>query len=126
MRMEAQPWWDQAQAFLAGARILLAQGVYFLAAWSAQQATETGPKSLFIEQQGALAPFTHDLPYLGRLVGAPVDVMTDLATVNPAFGVRYPDPTTNIAPANAIDATAAGEYLAAAERILVWIATQLP
>jgi HEPN domain-containing protein len=93
----------------------------------AQQAAEKALKALYIEQQGALAPRTHDLLQLGTSVGTPQNVQADLATLNPAFDmVRYPSPRSTQAPVNVVDATIAKEHLEAAERVLQWVQAQLP
>src|SRR5581483_5300377 len=106
---------DTAKVTAAGAR-------HYATSWFAQQAVEKGLKALFIEQQGALAPRSHDVEHLGRLVQAPDAVAADLAVVNPAFdAVRYPDPSGITAPVDAITSAVAAQHLAAAERILAWI-----
>jgi HEPN domain-containing protein len=125
MRAEAATWWRQAQDELQAAH---EQGSrHYLAAWLAQQGAEKGLKALYIEQHGTLAPRTHNLEYLGEQVAAPADVAADLTALNPAFDeVRYPDPATNVAPVDDITQAEAAAYLEAAERIMAWIAAQLP
>jgi hypothetical protein len=81
---------------------------------------------LYIDQQGTLAPRTHDLDYRGREVGAAATVATDLMTLNPAFDlVRYPDPASGRAPVDEVSSALAGPHLAAAERAVGWIDAQL-
>lgn len=126
MRPEAEPWWRQAQADLETARVTLAAGRDYAASWFAQQAVEKGLKALYIEQQGTLAPRTHDLEYLGREVGAGATAAADLMMLNPAFDlVRYPDPASGRAPVDEVSSALAGQHLAAAERAVVWIDAQL-
>jgi HEPN domain-containing protein len=126
MRPEAEPWWRQAQADLETARVTLAAGRDYAASWFAQQAAEKGLKALYIERQGALAPRTHDLEYLGREVGTAATVVADLTTLNPAFDlVRYPDPASGRAPVDEVSAALAGQHFAAAERVVVLIDAQL-
>jgi HEPN domain-containing protein len=125
MRPETAPWWEQAD--LETARVTQAAGRYYATSMFAQQAAEKGLKALYIEQRGVLAPRTHDLAFLGGDVGVPLDIATDIGVVNPAFDmVRYPDPDTLVPPVNAVDAPRAAAHLAAAERILTWVGTQLP
>jgi HEPN domain-containing protein len=104
------------------------QGPYYDGvAEQAQQAAEKGLKALYIEQRGVLPPRTHDLARLGVDVGVPANVAVDIGVLNPVFDLaRYPDPVTNLAPMDIIDAPRAAGYLAAAERIMAWIGTQLP
>jgi HEPN domain-containing protein len=128
MRPETETWWRQAEWNLQRAQREMRQGPYYDGvAEQAQQAAEKGLKALYIELHGALAPRTHDLRIVGTQVSAPAQVMADISILNPAFDLaRYPDPTTNTAPMDNIDTTEAAEYLAAAERIMAWIGTQLP
>jgi HEPN domain-containing protein len=87
---------------------------------------EKGLKALYIEQQGALPPRSHDVEHLGRLVQAPAAIASDLAIVNPAFdAIRYPDPSGFTAPVDIITSAVAAQHLAATERILAWIEPQL-
>lgn len=73
-----------------------------------------------------MAPRTHDLNFLVRQVGVPAAEASDVALINPAFDqVRYPDPVSLIAPVDSISPTLAARHVASAERILVWIGTQL-
>ncbi|MGH2411350.1 MAG: HEPN domain-containing protein [Chloroflexota bacterium] len=63
---------------------------------STSQAVEKGLKALYIEQQGRLAPRTHDLEYLGQEIHAAATLAADLMILNPAFDlVRYPDPANS-------------------------------
>lgn len=102
-------------------------GRHYAASWFAQQAVEKGLKALYIEQRGALAPRTHDLDFLAREVYVSAEVASDVTTLNPAFDlVRYPDPGGTTAPVDVITPALATQHLAAAERILAWISTQLP
>lgn len=127
MRPEVAPWWRQAQADLATAHLIAQGGRHYAVSWFAQQAVEKGLKALYIEQRGALAPKSHDLDFLGREVHVPVTVAADVMVVNPAFDlVRYPDPGSATAPVDAVTPALAAQHLAAAERILAWIGTQLP
>lgn len=127
MRAEVVPWWRQAQADLAVARVTAAAGQHYATSWFAQQAVEKGLKALFMEQQGQLPRRTHDLDYLARQVRAPAAIATDVALVNPAFDiVRYPDPSGNSAPVDTVTAALATQHLDAAERILIWLGAQLP
>lgn len=127
MRAEVVPWWEQAQANLATARVNAAAGIPYAASWFAQQAVELGPKALYIEQHGVLAPRTHNLVFLGGQVGASPAVAADLTALNPTFDlVRCPAPQSAVPPVRLIDQATADQDIEAAERVLTWIGTQLP
>lgn len=127
MRSEAVPWWEQAQADLETARVTDAAARHYATSLFAQQAAEKALKALYIEQQGALAPRTHDLIQLGTTLGAPPNVQADLVTLNPAFDmVRYPSQRSTQAPVNVVDAVIAKEHFEAAERVLGWVQAQIP
>ena len=51
MRAEVVPWWRQAQADLATARVTALAGRHYATSWFAQQAVEKGLKAIFIEQR---------------------------------------------------------------------------
>lgn len=126
MRPEAEPWWRQAQADLDTAQQTIPLSRYYAASWFAQQAAEKGLKAPFLEQRMTIPPRTHDLEFLGRAVSVPAPVMDDLVLLNPAFGLaRYPDPTSLYAPVDTITDALAREHVAAAERIMRWLARQL-
>ena len=126
MRSEAEPWWRQAQADLETGRQTFQIGRYYAGSWFAQQAVEKGLKALYIDQQGMLAPRTHDLEYLGAQTGAPMLITADLQLLNPAFDlVRYRDPIGGRAPVDAVTPALAADHLAAAERVLTWLEAQL-
>jgi HEPN domain-containing protein len=91
-----------------------------------QQAVEKGLKALFIEQQGKLAPRTHNLEALGRLLRVPATVLDDLNEINPSFGLtRYPDMSEGLAPVDSISRDDAADLLAAADRVMTWLNEQL-
>lgn len=99
---------------------------YYAASWFAQQAVEKGLKALYMDLRGALAPRTHDLQYLGRQVHVATSVAAELALLNPAFDlVRYPDPVSGRAPVDTVTSTLAAQHIAAAERVIAWLDTQL-
>jgi HEPN domain-containing protein len=121
MRQDTEPWWRQAEADLQSADIMLGGGQWYAASWFAQQAAEKALKALHLEQIGHLAPRSHDLEYLGGLVGAPAVVDVDLTSLNPAFDEsRYPD-SQGVPPVDAINAPDATSYVEAARRVLAWV-----
>jgi HEPN domain-containing protein len=121
MRQNTAPWWRQAEADLDSAEVLLQSGRWYSASWFAQQAAEKALKALHIEQTGQLAPRTHDLEYLGRLVGAPSAIDADLTALNPVFDEsRYPD-NYGVPPVDAISSSDANPDVDVARRVLTWV-----
>jgi HEPN domain-containing protein len=125
MRADTQQWWDQAQADLHSADVLLASGQFYAVSFFAQQAAEKALKALYLEQRGRIPPRTHDLEFLASEVGALTTLMTELGVLTPAFdSARYPD-GSGIAPVHAIGHMDAQDHFDAAERIVTWIGSQL-
>lgn len=125
MRPDTAPWWRQAQAELRTAEVAMQGGQFYAVSWFAQQAAEKALKALYLERRGQLAPRTHDLRFLGVQLGAPSAVQVDLDTLAPSFDVaRYPD-ALGIAPVDAVSVADATDHLAAARRVLAWIAQEL-
>ncbi|MCC7367780.1 MAG: HEPN domain-containing protein [Chloroflexi bacterium] len=121
MRPDTLAWWRQAEADLHSGDIMLANGQWYAASWFAQQATEKALKALFIERTTDLAPRTHDLEYLGTLVGAPASVDADLQILNPTFDEsRYPD-NYGVPPVDAVSSTEATMHIEACRRVLGWV-----
>jgi HEPN domain-containing protein len=122
MRLDAEPWWRQAQADLETAEVVLVARRFYAVAWFAQQAVEKGLKALYVERRGVLAPRTHDLQFLGHEVSIPPILDTDLAQINPTFDLtRYPSPTSRTAPVDLVTEQRANDNLAAARRVLRWL-----
>lgn len=125
MRPDVVAWWEQARANLTAAKVNQAASIYFSASWFAQQAAEV--KARYIERNGALAPKTHNLVFLGGQLSVPPAIETDLTTLNPTFDlVSYPTATGTLPPVRLIDQAPAARDVAAAERVLAWMATRLP
>lgn len=125
MRPDTVPWWRQAEADLETAEITLRAGQFYAASWFAQQAAEKALKALHFERYGRLAPRSHDLEYLGKLLGVPKVIDTDLAALNPAFNQsRYPD-DYGVPPVDAIDDIDATGHVALARSVLQWVQQHL-
>lgn len=126
MRADTQQWWDQAQADLRSARLLLTTSQMFYAvSFFAQQAAEKALKALYVEQRGRMPSRTHDLEFLASEVGALNVLMTELGVLTPVFDrARYPD-SSGIAPVHAIGHVDAEDHFDAAGRIVTWIGSQL-
>jgi HEPN domain-containing protein len=104
---------------------MLQGGQWYAASWHAQQATEKALKALYIEQDGQMAPYIHDVRRLGALVSAPAVVQQDLVIIYPVFTqTRYPD-NFGVPPVDAVSNTDAQLHLDAARRVLQWVQSQL-
>ena len=126
MRPEAETWWRQATADLESAQHLLLVPQWYAVSWFVQQAVEKGLKASYLNQRGKLPPRTHDLEFLGDEVQAPIEVLRDIAVVNPAFDlVRYPGPINQQAPVDLVTETLARQHFEAAERVMTWLDQQL-
>jgi len=99
---------------------------WYAVSWFVQQAVEKGLKSLYLDRNGTLPPRTHDLEFLGGEIQATKDVLHDIAILNPAFDlVRYPGPSSRLAPVDLIDEDLATQHFEAAERVMTWLDKQL-
>lgn len=125
MREEARRWIAQGDADLAYARASCEAGFYFGAAFASHQAAEKWLKGAIIELQRQLPPKTHNLVELGRTLGVPEDVMSDLRLLNPEYATsRYPDAANGV-PAENYDLRKARQLLEAAERVQQWVTSAL-
>ncbi len=125
MREEARRWIAQGDADLAHARASIRTGFYFAAAFACHQAAEKWLKGAIIEVQRRMPPKTHNLVELGRVLGVPEDVMSDLRLLNPEYATsRYPDAANGV-PAENYDERKATILLEAAERIQQWVTSAL-
>ncbi|MGH2586324.1 MAG: HEPN domain-containing protein [Dehalococcoidia bacterium] len=125
MRADTQQWWDQAQADLRSAQVLLTAGQFYGVSFFAQQAAEKALKALYVERRGHIPPRTHDLEFLAFEVVALTTLQTELGVLAPVFdAARYPD-NGGIAPVHAIGHIEAQDHFDAAERIVTWIGGQL-
>lgn len=97
----------------------------YVVSWLAQQAAEKALKALWLERHGEEPPRTHAVQFLGRELDVPPSMQADLDLVAPVFGqVRYPE-LAGPAPVDSISEAAANAHLAAAGRVLAWIAEEL-
>ncbi len=125
MREEARRWLAQGDADLAHARATIQIGFYFAAAFACHQAVEKWLKGAIIELRRTLPPKTHSLVELGRVLGVPEEVMSDLRLLNPEYATsRYPDAANGI-PAENYDERRATLLLDAAERVQRWVTSAL-
>lgn len=80
---------------------------------------------MYVERHQQTPPRTHDLRFLGTLLGVPGPVAVDLLALNPAFGLaRYPD-SAGRAPVDVIGRNAATLEVDAARRVLAWARGEL-
>ncbi len=125
MREEARRWIAQGDADLGYARASCQAGFYFGAAFACHQAVEKWLKRAIMQLQRRLPPKTHNLVELGRTLGVPEDVMSDLRLLNPEYATsRFPDAANGI-PAENYDLRKARQLLEAAERVQQWVTSAL-
>lgn len=125
MREEARRWIAQGDADLAYARASCETGFYFGAAFACHQAADKWLKGAIIELQRRLPPKTHNLVELGRALGVPEDVLSDLRLLNPEYATsRYPDAANGV-PAENYDLRKAQHLLEATERVKRWVTSAL-
>lgn len=125
MRQEARRWLAQGDADLAHARASIQTRFYFAAAFACHQAAKKWLKGAIIELRRTLPPKTHNLVELGRVLGVPEEVMSDLRLLNPEYATsRYPDAANGI-PAENYDERRATLLLDAAERVQRWVTSAL-
>lgn len=121
MREEARRWIVQADADLAHARASMQAGFHFAAAFACHQAAEKWLKGAVIELQRTMPPKTHNLVELGRSLGVPEEVLSDLRLLNPEYATsRYPDAANGV-PAENYDERRAAMLLQAAGRVQRWV-----
>lgn len=125
MREEARRWLAQADADLAHARASMHAGFHFAAAFACHQAAEKWLKGAIVEIQRSIPPRTHNLVELGRTLGVPEAVLSDLRLINPEYAAsRYPDAANGV-PAENYDERKATALIEAAERVHRWVTSAL-
>lgn len=125
MREEARRWLAQADADLAHAMASMRAGFHFAAAFACHQAAVKWLKGAIVEIQRSIPPRTHNLVELGRTLGVPEAVLSDLRLLNPEYAAsRYPDAANGV-PAENYDERKATMLVEAAERIHRWVTSAL-
>ncbi len=125
MRREVENWWHQAQIDLNSAETALGTGLFYVCAFLCEQAAQKALKALYMSQQRALAPRTHNLVEIGKSVSADDDLMVDLRHLSPHFILtRYPDAAGGV-PADLYDEARGKESVTRAKRVIKWVRDRL-
>ncbi len=125
MRREVENWWHQAQIDLGSAETSLENGLFYVCAFLCEQAAQKALKALYMSQQRALAPRTHNLVDIGKLLSADQSLMVDLRRLSPHFILtRYPDAAGGV-PADLYDEVRGSESVASAKRVIEWVRNRL-
>lgn len=74
---------------LTSAGLALAAGNLYNCADLCNQVAEKALQAVYVLRHDARAPYDHDLVALGRLVGAPPDILDDLAALTPYHPAAY-------------------------------------
>jgi HEPN domain-containing protein len=86
---EALGIWSEAAQDLMSARLAYVAGNFYNCADLCNQAAEKTLQAVYVLTHDARAPYNHDLRALGELVGAPLDVLNDLGTLNPYHPSKF-------------------------------------
>lgn len=125
MREEAASWLAQAREDLTTAEYNRQGGRYYAAVFFAQQAAEKALKALYVQAMNDLAPKTHNMVRLAKVLGAPEEVVEAAIELNPEyFTTRYPDAAVGI-PAEMFSDRSAAVHLQAAKVVLEWVQSKL-
>ena len=125
MRPEVENWWHQAQIDHSSAETALGNGLFYVCAFLSEQAAQKALKALYMSKERALAPRTHNLVELGRLVGIDDVLMIELRHLSPHFILtRYPDAAGGV-PADLYDEERGRESVTRSKRVIEWVRNRL-
>ena len=125
MQEDIDVWTRQSARDMKTAQNCQAEGDFYAAALFCQQAAEKGLKAMIMSRTGKPAPKSHKLKLLGEMVGAPVEVLTALTAVDPAYLLaRYPD-ATDRAEADRYSKGHSDSLITKTREVLEWIKSQM-
>jgi HEPN domain-containing protein len=125
MSVHWHDWLEQAGVMLGEVRNALDSDSLITVAFFSQQVAEQSLKALWLVRGDGLLPHTHDLMELAEGLEVPEEVRSDCQLLNPLYTIsRYPDAANGL-PARNFNTTMAAGYVAAAERVNAWCASQL-
>ncbi len=125
MRPEAQAWWEFALDDLESARVNLASGRFYIAAFLSQQCVEKGLKALWIARRKEMPPKTHNLTELAEELSAASRFETQLLRLNPLYvSTRYPDAANGV-PSRSYNEELTLQILKDAEEVMAWCQSEL-
>ena len=113
-------WLKQARRDLEAADVNFKARQFYVCVFLCQQASEKGLKSVILKKTKELIK-THDLKFLAKKAGAPIDLQMKASFLTPYFvESRYPDFEEGI-PADAFNKIEAKETLKQTRAILDWV-----
>ncbi|MEW5955533.1 MAG: HEPN domain-containing protein [Candidatus Micrarchaeota archaeon] len=120
----AKKWFQQALEDLDTAEYCFDGGKYYAAGFWAQQAIEKALKAVWIAKGKGLKK-TRELAFLAEEVGAPREVVADVAVVSPLeMKARYLD-YEGETPKEAVDERRAHNAVLTARKVIEWCKTRI-
>jgi HEPN domain-containing protein len=110
----------EAAQDLATAGLELNLGRHFACVDYCNQVAEKAAQAVSLLLFGRRAPYNHDLRALGERVGAPAEIVSDMAALTPFHPEAFYAETPPEEADEVISAEAAGDYVQRARRILRW------
>ncbi len=110
----------EASQDLATAGVELGLGRHFACADFCNQAAEKAAQSVSLLRFGRRSMYDHDLRALGELVGAPTEILEELATLTPFHPEAFYADTPPEEADEVISAEQASGYIQSARHILRW------
>ncbi|HEY3991498.1 MAG TPA: HEPN domain-containing protein [Ktedonobacteraceae bacterium] len=110
----------EATQDMATAGLELALGRHFACVDYCNQAVEKAAQAVSLLRQGHRAMYDHDLRALGAVVGAPLEVQEEMATLTPFHPEAFYAETPPEEADEVISAEQASEYIQIARRVLRW------
>ena len=110
----------EASQDMATAGVELGLGRHFACADFCNQAAEKAAQSVSLLRFGRRSMYDHDLRALGELVGAPAEILDEMATLTPFHPEAFYADTPPEEADEVISAEQASGYIQSARRILRW------
>jgi HEPN domain-containing protein len=110
----------EASQDMATAGVELSLGRHFACADFCNQAAEKAAQSVSLLRFGRRSMYNHDLRALGELVGAPAEILDEMATLTPFHPEAFYADTPPEEADEVISAEQASGYMQSARRILRW------
>ena len=110
----------EASQDMATAGVELGLGRHFACADFCNQAAEKAAQSVSLLRFGRRSMYDHDLRALGELVGAPAEILDEMATLTPFHPEAFYADTPPEEADEVISAEQASGYMQSARRILRW------
>ncbi|GAC1348062.1 MAG: hypothetical protein NVSMB27_14910 [Ktedonobacteraceae bacterium] len=110
----------EAAQDMATAGVELSLGRHFACADFCNQAVEKAAQAVSLLRFGRRSMYNHDLRALGALVGAPLDIQDEMATLTPFHPETFYAETPPEEADEVINAEQAAIYVLSARRVLRW------